>query len=75
MNNEPRTFHQELESLINRFSMENGSDTPDWILANFLNGCLIQFDCAVKVRDRWYGNKGLGVMRAEQEVPPQKEPE
>ena len=33
-------FRQELESLINRHSMENASNTPDWILADYLAACL-----------------------------------
>jgi len=40
---------------INRASAENGSDTPDWILAEFLSGCLERFDEATRERERWYG--------------------
>lgn len=47
------SFELELESLINRFSMENGSDTPDFILANYLSGCLVAWNIAVLARDRW----------------------
>ena len=36
----PPTFERELESLINRFSKENDSNTPDFILAQYLLGCL-----------------------------------
>lgn len=48
-------FRGELESAINRASKENGSDTPDFILATFLDGCLAAFDEAVTARERWYG--------------------
>lgn len=51
------SFITELERLINRHSMENGSDTPDFILATFLDGVLKQFDCAVLLRERWYGRE------------------
>jgi len=47
-------FERELQDLINKHSMENGSDTPDFILAHFLVECLIVFDAAVNVRAEWY---------------------
>lgn len=52
-------FQKELDELINRNSMENGSDTPDFILAEYLTNCLNNFDIAVKSRDKWYGHKSL----------------
>lgn len=50
-------FVKELESLINTYSMENGSDTPDFVLAEYLFGCLLAFHTAANVRDTWYGLK------------------
>jgi hypothetical protein len=47
-------FEKELEALINRHSMENGSDTPDFILAQYLTACLRAFDSATQARTRWY---------------------
>lgn len=49
------TFRQELTALINRFSRENGSNTPDFILAKFMVSTLEMFDRAVLERDHWYG--------------------
>lgn len=49
------SFHKALEQLINRYSKENGSNTPDWILARYLAACLQAFDRAVGLRERWYG--------------------
>lgn len=49
-------FRKELESLINKYSMENGSNTPDFVLADYLMGCLVVFDKAVIARGRWYGS-------------------
>ena len=46
-------FVAELGILINRHSMENESGTPDFILAQYLAGCLEAFTQAVKARDRW----------------------
>lgn len=44
------TFRLELANLINKFPKENGSDTPDYILASYLTDCLEAFDSAVKSR-------------------------
>lgn len=49
------TFQKELESLINRYSKENDSNTPDFILAEYMNACLQAFDHAVNQREKWYG--------------------
>lgn len=49
------SFKEDLEDLINRHSIENDSNTPDFILANYLNNCLINFADAVNARDCWYG--------------------
>jgi hypothetical protein len=50
-------FEKELEILINRYSKENDSDTPDFILAKYLNECLDNFSAAVKQREEWYGRQ------------------
>ena len=47
-------FRSDLESLINRHSKENGSNTPDFILAEYLVSCLLAFDTAAHKRDQWY---------------------
>ena len=48
-------LRSEIEAAINRCSAENGSNTPDFILANFLATCLEAFDAATVVRENWYG--------------------
>jgi hypothetical protein len=48
------TFRNELESLLNKYSMENTSNTPDFILADFLMNCLEAFDDATFARSKWY---------------------
>jgi len=50
-------FRKELEILINKHSMENFSNTPDFILANFLTACLVAFDSATRRREEWYKNE------------------
>ena len=49
------SFEKELQSLLNRHSQENASNTPDFILAQYLSGCLIAFNMAVQQRETWYG--------------------
>ena len=50
-------FRKAIESAINCSSKENGSDTPDFILAEYLIDCLAAFDKAVRTRDQWYGHE------------------
>ena len=53
-------FRRELERVINCHSKENGCNTPDFILAEFLTGCLAAFDAAVNRREKWYGRETAG---------------
>jgi hypothetical protein len=48
-------FRSALESLINCHSQENGSNTPDFILAKYLVTCMKAFDVATAEREVWYG--------------------
>ena len=48
-------FQHELVAIINRCSQENASDTPDWILAQYLMSCLEAWNTAVQQRENWYG--------------------
>jgi hypothetical protein len=56
-------FRSELEGLINRYSIESGSNTPDYILADYLMDCLRAFDSAVNVRTEWYRDTPDGADR------------
>ncbi len=49
-------FQEEIESLINRYSRESASNTPDFILAQYLMACLIAFEQAVNERDKLRGS-------------------
>jgi hypothetical protein len=49
------TLKEEIEGAINRTSSENRSNTPDFILSEYLIGCLRAFEAATVERDRWYG--------------------
>ena len=48
------SFQKELRQLINRHSRENDSNTPDWILARFMQESLNAFEQATRQRDRWF---------------------
>lgn len=48
------TFREDLAGVINRHSLENGSDTPDYILAGYLSNCLRAFDNAVNARKEYF---------------------
>ena len=47
-------LRDEIQEAINRHSAENGSNTPDFILASFLADCLDAFDRATNTRTEWY---------------------
>ena len=46
---------EELTHLLNRVSRENESNTPDFILAEFMMSCLIAGEILIKTREKWYG--------------------
>jgi len=65
-----KNFKKELEGLINSYSKENGSDTPDFILAEYLNKCLKVFNATVSRREAWYGRKTMPIQANVKELPP-----
>jgi hypothetical protein len=50
-------FEKELTELINRYNKENDSDTPDFILARYLNAVLLNFNAAINDREQWYNRE------------------
>ena len=54
-------FRKALEDLINCHSKENGSNTPDFILADYLTDCLDVFDKTIKRREKWYSKSVTGL--------------
>lgn len=47
-------FRKDLEYIINIYSLENRSNTPDFILAEYMVSCLDAFDKAEEARSKWY---------------------
>lgn len=50
-------FQHDLEKLINHHSMENGSDTPDFMLASYLMDCLHAYEHLTAAREAWHGRR------------------
>lgn len=50
-----KSFEQELSELINKHSLEGNSNTPDFILAEYMSKCLENFNTTSVARERWYG--------------------
>jgi hypothetical protein len=52
----PRTeIEKKLRNLLNEECAENGSNTPDFVLSEYLLKCLDAFDAAITRREVWYG--------------------
>jgi hypothetical protein len=47
-------FYDDLRALLNRYSVENESNTPDFILANYIQDCLDAYKRAVNRRESWH---------------------
>lgn len=50
-------FRRELACVLNRYSKENASDTPDFILADYMIQCLQAWNNASRLRDKWWSFK------------------
>ena len=51
------SLRSDLASVINRYSRENGSNTPDFMLAAYLCDCLKAWNAMTKQREKWYGRE------------------
>jgi hypothetical protein len=49
------TLTDDLAKLLNKHCAENASNTPDYILAQYMMSCLSAFNTAVQQRETWYG--------------------
>ena len=54
--NKERLVH-DLAEVLNRHCAENGSNTPDFIIAQYLVDCLTALDFTVRARRQWYGKE------------------
>jgi hypothetical protein len=53
-NGQSPNLWDEVQAALNRHSRENNSNTPDFILAQFLRDALAAYEAAVNARDNWY---------------------
>lgn len=53
-NEAQESFKTQLTRLINHHSLEGGSDTPDFLLADYLVQCLAVFDVTITHREAWH---------------------
>ena len=56
---EEETFEKELRQLLNKYSAENASNTPDFVLAHFVMASLNAFNETTLKRDTWWDNRSL----------------
>lgn len=49
-------LREDICTAINRNSAENGSDTPDWILTDYLMNCLEAFNSTMHMRSAFYNH-------------------
>lgn len=54
-----RELGDELRSLLNRYSAEGGSGTPDFLLAEYLLDSLDTFNRITRQRDGWWNFKPM----------------
>jgi len=48
------SFCDNLTALLNRYNQETASNTPDWILAEYLLACLHTWNTTMQQRQEWY---------------------
>lgn len=49
-------LNKEIRDVLNQHSRENPSNTPDFILADYLEACLVAFENASNQRTAWHSN-------------------
>lgn len=60
------TLEYEIARTLNKYCEENKSDTPDWILAQYLLKCLEAWRYATVQRDSWFNFKPWNKDKTEQ---------
>ena len=54
-------------NVLNKYCVENASNTPDFILASYLMDCLKSFNHALNKRAKWYSGNMLQVNKIDVE--------
>lgn len=53
-----QAFINDLAGVINKHSMENESNTPDYVLAEYLYNCMISYKTAIMGRNDFFKENG-----------------
>lgn len=61
------TFQEALQHVINLYNEESRSDTPDFLLTEYLISCLNTWSYITRQRDKWYNFKTLTENGAQKE--------
>lgn len=66
------SLYKDIQSAINKHSVERLSDTPDFILAQYLKDCLDAWNRATRAREKWSGRerKAITFLPGEELPPP-----
>ena len=68
-----KTFEKALTDLLNFYEEENNSNTPDFILAQYLLACLGAWNTGVQQRASWHGKDRPPPERTKADQPAGKE--
>lgn len=52
---EPERFKEQIAAIINMEGRESNSNTPDFLLAEFMVSCLVSAEHLINAREAWYG--------------------
>lgn len=57
MNHNIEQFRADVKTAINKNCIESGSNTPDFILSDYLVNCLLAYERIHQANESWYGKK------------------
>ena len=63
-------FKKELSSLLNRYSWDTACETPDYILADYVERCLLNYCSTMAMNIAWHSNwkRSLEKIREEDKI-------
>jgi len=63
-----QSFGDELARLLNKYAKEGESNTPDFVLAEYIRKQLEAWNVAIRIREKWYGRSPTYDQEAEKQV-------
>lgn len=55
IDNEFENLKKDIAAILNKYSQENRSNTPDYMLADYMLGCLNVYENTISAREKWFG--------------------